>query len=363
MTQEEYNDLCKRTPVVDMVRPFGIDKGYHKDTWKYRNVTILICQRQTLDLIRLTLFSLLRFYPDIPIVVVDGDSSDSSLDFLRYMASKYSNITLHERKGKRHSHGETLDEAIRTLISTKYVLFMDSDIIVERAGWIEGMLQQFTTDPTLYATGARMLVSRENQACGAPRDENDVLKYAHISTAIYHVPTYLTLKPFVDHGSCGYANMIDAQEKGLTIGYYPVDKYISHLSGGSWTSPRTIWGSDLDTPVRPFLTFIVTKGEQIESLKNQTDKDFDIVLKSKRENPTVVIHGEEPRDVTSDLFSIRFNVMGDYVCLLNEDCDSVDPMMVEFIRDAAIKTSAKEIGVGGLLIFERKFWQAKITAI
>lgn len=358
MLQSEYDQLCKDIPNVDLVRPFGIDKDYWIKYWIEKEITVLICQRQTPDLIKLTLSSLLQFYPDIPIIVVDGDSQDDSTIYLRYMAAKHSNIKVWERIGLRHSHGETLDQALRSHIKTKYCLMMDSDVITERGGWIEGMLKQFEDDPKLYATGTRMLVTRDGQACGAPKDRNDVLMYAHISTAIYHVPTYLTLKPAVDHGAAFCHNMTDAERKGFNIGYFPVDKYLSHLSGGSWCVPRTIWKNDFDVYLRPFVTFICTNENQLTELSAQTDHDFNIVTRGAFIDDNFVIHGAEPFHVSNYLYDIRFKVNGEYICLLNESVNNLDADTVRKIKLLAIEMGAPdEMNFGGLELFERKFWQ------
>lgn len=41
-----------------LVRPYGINTQKHKEEWVKKNVTVLICQRKTKDLIQLCLESL-----------------------------------------------------------------------------------------------------------------------------------------------------------------------------------------------------------------------------------------------------------------------------------------------------------------
>lgn len=358
MEQKEYDELVIKEGAVGLVRPFGIDTEYWKTEWRKKNLSILICQKKTKDLIQITLESILRFYPDIPILVVDGDSKDYSTLYLRYMAVKYPHITIWEREGLRSSHGETLHQALRDYVKTKYVLIMDSDVIIERTGMIEGMLKQFEEDEKLYATGTLMLVTRKGEACGSPADDTDILRYAHICTSIYHVPTYFTLAPFIDHGACACWNMIDAERKGLHIGAFPIDKYTTHLSGGSWTDPRTIWRDDFDVYIRPFITFVVTLPEQITELNKQTDHDFNIILKGNFHDENVVVHGSEPQRVTNYYYDVRFKANGEYVVLLNEAVNSFTDTFVHDAKIALIEAKApKELNIGGLVAIQRKVWQ------
>lgn len=367
MSQEDYDKLCAEVPNVGLVRPFGIDKEWHRDQWRKMGITVLICQRRTLDVTKITLSSLLRFYPDIPILVIDDDSEDGSLEYLKWMAVKHPNIELYERKGKKHSHGEMFHEAFSELIKTPYVLTMDSDVNVERGGWIELMLEQIKGNSKMYATGTRMLVSRKGEAIGAPYDFNDVLHYAHISCAIYHIQTYKTLARFYDHGAMAYANMIDAERRGFEIGYFPVDKYVSHLSGASWCVPPTIWKHDFDVPLRPRITFIITLPEQFELLKQQTDHDFDIVTKGNHVQAQFNEHtpgSHITHNVGNYLYDIRFKVIGEYVCELNEYVIDLSPETVAHIKSTLIETNAPEtLQVWGLIVVERKKWQNTVALV
>jgi len=313
MNQEQYDKLTSEIPNVELVRPFWNHVEYHNSLWAKRSITVLICQRQTKYSTKLCLESLLNFYPDIPVLVVDGDSQDDSLLYLKVKSSLYPNVKLWERTG-RNSHGETMDDAINKFIKTKYVMLMDSDTIVMRGGWIEEMLDQFKND-NLYATGTRMLVTRKGEACGAPEDENDVLLYAHPSLSIYDVEKYKLLTRFVDHGAACCHNNVDAEIHGYEIGYYPVDKYVAHLSGASWCVPRTIWSCDNNVMSRPLITFILSdRGSYIGI---QDYNDFNAVFESDFVSENIVIHGLESTSVRNCLYPIRFNVTGEYVCDTN----------------------------------------------
>ena len=361
MDQLYYDQLCDSVGAMrGMIRPEWHEEEFHKNSYINKNITVLMCQRKTKDITQLALESLLRFYPDIPILVVDGKSQDDSIIYLRYMALLYPNIKVWERDSDVPSHGIAMDEAIRNFIDTKYVLLMDSDVISMRYGYIEGMLEQFKDNPKLFATGTLMLVTYANQACGAPRDDSDVLRYSHPSLSLMDVSIYKQLRPFENHGAPCVFTMMDAAAKGYYVGAYPVDKYTAHLSGASWTEPRTIWPSDLGTFIRPFITFIASLPGQLTELTNQLDHDFDIMTYATLSDSNKILHGPNPNPlrIINKFLNIRFNVTGHYVCFLNEYITKIDDMFVIFCKKAVIEQKAPdELNVGGIRLVKRQVWQ------
>ena len=358
-----------------MTRPTWQFRDRHLNFWKEKDITVLICQRKTKDLVQLCLESLLRFYPDIPIVLVDGDSRDNSTTYLRYMqAMNPQNITLWERplnNGSKHSsHGVTMDEAIRQYVKTKWVLLLDSDTIVERGGWIEEMLKRVNEKEKIYAIGSLMLVSRRNDACGGPDDDNDVLRYAHPSCSLYNAQRYVDMPPFCDHGAPCCYNMKAAEEMGLEVEHYPVEEYVSHLSGASWCEPSTIWPNDHNVFKRPFLSFIVNPvvNQVDRSISKQafTDHDFEIIPLAPLEHHQVTLHEYNLNIDTSKnpTYPIRYRVNGDYVCDITNWLGEIQPEFVNAVRLVAIgNPDSDEIVVGGLICRKRQYWQREMIKI
>lgn len=348
---------------VSLVRPFDFsDRDYHLNKWKEKNITVLICQRNTNDLIRLSLESLLRFYPDIPILIMEEGSQDESVSYLKYKALTHPNIqvvTGTNKVDRFTSHGVAMDNALKNHITTKYVLLMDSDVIIERGGLIEDMLDEFPKDDTLYAIGSLMRVTRSNHACGAPKDESDVLRYAHPSFSIYRTDLYHKINaPFTDHGAPCVYSMLAAEVEGYKIGYYPVDKYVSHLSGGSWTDPRTIWANDHGVFLRPFVTFILRGHIHLSSLHLQTDHDFDIITESNLQHANIVVHGKLPQLVENRYYDIRHKAFGEYICIITDSLDILQPHFVTAVKQTAIEQNMPDImNVGGLECIKRTVWQ------
>jgi hypothetical protein len=155
-------------------------------------------------------------------------------------------------------------------------------------------------------------------------------------------------------------NMMDAEVKGLKIEYFPIDKYVTHLSGASWTEPRTIWPNDHGVHIRPFLTFITTLSEQLTLLNAQTDKDFDCTTYGNFITDKVIFHAAPDTEIsiTNYFYDLRFKVQGEYVCILNENIKAI---YVDFVRDVKLKVienqACDEMNVGGLVIVSRKWFQ------
>ena len=102
-------------------------------------LSIIIPQYKTLELIRLCIRAIKQFsilHPEI--IVVDNNSKDASLDFLK----KIKNITLIENKRKCNgadAHRLALDLGIKKACG-QWILLFHSDSIVLRKGWDEDLI-------------------------------------------------------------------------------------------------------------------------------------------------------------------------------------------------------------------------------
>lgn len=357
-----------------LVRPFGIDINKHKEEWTKKDVTVLICQRKTKDLIQLCLESLFRFYPDIPVLVVDGDSQDDSSQYLKFIQTKYSNLRVWTKlnpSGGLTSHGITMHEAITDHVTTKWVLAMDSDIIIERGGFLEQMIPNLADD--MFGYGTLMLTSRQNFANGAPIHENDVLPYAHPSFSFYNREIYKIFQNvqvrlrngyghaavFIGDGSPCVLSMIAAQELGYRVEGFNVADYVTHLSGSSWCNPRTIWRHDFDVPTRPFITFIVPQDFDVNQLRNQTDQDFEIVFEHEPVEFDVVIHGYLPTKAKNRIYNLRLTVRGEFIDRLHSST-KLDNQYVTRLKDLINKNDE--------VVFKefakpRKYWQEHLSLL
>ena len=117
--------------------------------------TIIIPNYKTPELTKLCLRSL-RKHTDLRkarVVVVDNDSADASLEYLRGL--KW--ITLVERKTSGESgpemHARALDEALK-LADTPFFVVMHTDTIVVSDKWLDYLLSAFDGDPKLAGVGS-----------------------------------------------------------------------------------------------------------------------------------------------------------------------------------------------------------------
>ena len=364
LTPEQYDQLKKDHGAMEMVRPFW----EHQIPTYPENLTVIICQgADNRTTTQMTLESLLRFYPSISVLIVNGQPGDfDSHNWSQLASLKYPNVKIWDRGGL-NSHGDMMNDAIRDHISTEFVMLLDNDNVIHRPGLIEGMLKQLE-DPQMFATGPTMIVSKKGEACGIPLSEADILLYAHPSCAIIKRSIYMQegIRPFCNHGAPCVFTMIDVQNKGYTVGSFPVDQYESHLSGHSWCVPQPIWYNDHDVYLRPFLTFVLTAEDQVKWLQMQSDKDFDIVPLGKKITKKVVIHegsphhpvGHDYQDVDNRLYDIRFRVHGEYVCVILEMIGSISSGFVATARDEVVKQGyPDEINLGDLRLVKRKVWQ------
>lgn len=127
-----------------------------------KQVTILVPNYKTLEITKICL-RLLRQYTDfsqVEVIVIDNNSADASLDYLRSLSW----ITLLERQPEADdtvplSHSRALDLALAQ-VNTPYVLSIHSDTFVKHADWLNVLLQPFIDHPQLAGVGSWKLESK-----------------------------------------------------------------------------------------------------------------------------------------------------------------------------------------------------------
>lgn len=125
-------------------------------------VTILVPNYKTLTLTQLCL-RLLRKYTDLnkaKVMVIDNDSKDASLDYLRTV--KW--IELIERKAipgetPVQSHSQALDDALAR-VTTPYVLSIHTDTLVKRSDWLDFLIQQIEKETNIAGVGSWKLENK-----------------------------------------------------------------------------------------------------------------------------------------------------------------------------------------------------------
>lgn len=119
-------------------------------------VTILVPNYKTLELTKLCL-RLIRKHTDInkiKVIVIDNDSKDESLTYLRSLSW----IELIERKAipgesPVQSHARALDLALART-TTPYVLSIHTDTLVKHPAWLEFLISQIEKNPMIAGVGS-----------------------------------------------------------------------------------------------------------------------------------------------------------------------------------------------------------------
>lgn len=125
-------------------------------------VTILIPNYKTLELTKLCL-RLIRKQTDLAkahVIVIDNDSQDASLDYLRTV--KW--IELIERKAipgesPVQSHARALDMALER-VTTPYVLSLHTDSLIKHPQWLDFLINQIEKRPNIAGVGSWKLESK-----------------------------------------------------------------------------------------------------------------------------------------------------------------------------------------------------------
>jgi GT2 family glycosyltransferase len=125
-------------------------------------VTILVPNYKTLDLTKLCL-RLLRKYTNsnqAKVIVIDNDSRDASLDYLRSLSW----IELIERQaipdeGAISAHSRALDMALQH-VTTPYVLSIHTDTLVKHPKWLDFLIAEIEKNPSIAGVGSWKLESK-----------------------------------------------------------------------------------------------------------------------------------------------------------------------------------------------------------
>ncbi len=218
--------------------------------------TIGIVQYKTLDFTRLCLRSIRKFssYP-YEVIVVDNDSGDESLEYLRRL--KW--IRLLERKsepgepGGGYSHAAALDLALAHC-NTEFFASLHSDVFVKRAGWLADLVKYFKDNEKIACVGtgkielqpAWQIWLKENLDVNALkrkllREPDPLQKYRYFNRTIYSIYrtdvlrreglTFLMgKKEGLTAGRKLYFDLLDKGYKTVELPQRLVGKYVVHLA-------------------------------------------------------------------------------------------------------------------------------------
>ena len=193
------------------------------------SVTAVIINFQTPDLTQRAFTSFRRWYPDLPLLLIDNGSADQSPALLRALAASSPAVNTLLCNARNLHHGPAMDQAMRHL-TTDEVFFLDSDCIITTGGILERLSDALHADDRNYAAGKRVFMnSRGFDVAPGPHAYPYIRP---ICMLIRRLP-YATLSPFARHGAPCLENMKAATAAGLHLVHVPVEDYTHHEGRGT----------------------------------------------------------------------------------------------------------------------------------
>jgi GT2 family glycosyltransferase len=172
--------------------------------------------------------SFLQYYPEVNLILIDNGSQDSSTAYLERMARDKERVSCIVNDDNLY-HGPAMDQGIGQSV-TRYVFTLDSDCKVVKGGFLEEMLELFA-EPLVYAVGR--LVYMDRYGFEGEQSRSKRIRYIHPYAALLDKEKYLSLYSFIHHGSPCIRNMQHAQESGLVVCDFPIDRFIVHHGQGT----------------------------------------------------------------------------------------------------------------------------------
>lgn len=202
------------------------------------DVTAVIVNYRTLEHTRTCLDTLRAAYPHLAVCVVDNGSADASLDHLVDRAASDPRLQL-LRNDANVFHGPALHQGVQAS-TTRLVLLLDSDVVIDRGGFLEPLVARFDADGRLYAAGHRGWTDRLGYAPITRRQSHTA--YIHPFACVIDRGKYATLPPFVHHGAPLYRNMWGARRAGHHLEHVHIGDHVTHV--GKVTASAHGYGYD-----------------------------------------------------------------------------------------------------------------------
>ena len=192
------------------------------------DITTIIINYKTPDLLRNCVESFRTHYEQIPLLLIDNGSKDESTTYIRALAATSTNVRclLNQRN---LFHGPALDQGIR-YCPTPYIFLLDSDCLILTTGFLEQM-RQLLQDREAYAVGR--LQYKNHFGYDRPPGTVGAIPYIDPHAMLLRKSMYLKLPPFVHHGAPCLQNMRRAQQQQRPLIPFPIHHFVEHLRRGT----------------------------------------------------------------------------------------------------------------------------------
>jgi len=227
---------------------------------KMNDITgIMVCYN-TKHLVERAYNSVRKFYPDMPIIIVDG--SDRGNPCVAYVSSLTTENTSIIHPGRNVGHGQGMCMGI-TQAKTRYALIFDSDIQMI-SDCVPAMLEKMEENTfgigavvqvDLSGNGTKSTPAKKRSAYWLATHRNLRRRYGQrglVSTPYLHpyfhlinIQNYKKYKPYAHHGAPCLSTMYDIYKRGLSktvlVNFPDLKECVKHDGRGT----RKDYGSEL----------------------------------------------------------------------------------------------------------------------
>ncbi|MBC8144204.1 MAG: glycosyltransferase family 2 protein [bacterium] len=190
------------------------------------DISIVVVNFQTPDLLDVAVRSIKQHYPDVPLVIVDNGSRDESKTTIEQLLHDFDGGVRALWLNSNVGHGPAMHAALLESKS-EWLFFLDSDTKTLRGGFLEEMLERGSVDNSVFGVGEIAPINKR----GYLYDAGVPALVAAFMLINRH--RYLAGKPFENHGAPGVRMFWDANARGLRLVDYPIQDYIDHLCRGT----------------------------------------------------------------------------------------------------------------------------------
>lgn len=187
-------------------------------------VTAVMVSFDTLMVTQRSVDSLLEFYPELKLILIDNHSTDGSWEWIQQLSQAKGSVSS-ARMPDNLTHGPALHRGVMA-VRTPYVLTLDSDIKVLRGGFVELMAQAFEKDPKLFAIGPKGTADVSGTRKGG-------YPLVHPAVMMMSVVRYRMGRPFRHAGQPVAEAMADARRRNDHMKSFPVWDYVKHYGGAT----------------------------------------------------------------------------------------------------------------------------------
>jgi hypothetical protein len=206
-----------------------------------KRVTVAFVHYKTPDLLERAVRSFKSFYRDVPTVIFDNGSGETSANLIHHLAAEYAPF-LHPVFCERNLHHGPAMHRVMQLATSEFQFFVDTDTVTHRGGFLEAMCDLFDMSERIYGVGYVGSVNRWGFS-PAPRGTR-VLAPAFM---MIRVRDYHMFPPFEHHGMPVMKHFKAAAVRGYELADFPINEYIEHFGRG--TAARYGYGLGLQSKV------------------------------------------------------------------------------------------------------------------